>query len=73
MKTSIVVLRKTMASNWSMVFGSKFARSSLTTVSKAPVFLPSSVSASFPVGIEEWRKPAVLEKTRTFRGFDGLA
>ena len=72
-KTSWVVLRKTIASKAEIFSGSKLARSSLITASKAPVFRPSSAKASLPVAIDAWRKPAVREKTSTLRGAAGLA
>ena len=67
------MFRKQIASNSLILSGSKFAKSSLTTASKAPVLSPSSLIAAFPVGIEPCRNPFVTEKTSIFRAFFGSA
>ncbi len=44
-------------------------RASSVAVTEMPAGAPSSFSAAMPSGMESWRKPAVLEKTRTFLPF----
>ena len=66
LKTSPVVLRKSTASKSFSFSGSKKESSSVAVTSNAPVDLPICFIASTPVGIDPCRKPAVLEKTKTF-------
>ncbi len=42
---------------------------SSVAVTVMPAGVPSSFRAAMPSGMESWRKPAVLEKTRTFFPF----
>ena len=62
--TSPVVLRKTTAWYWARLAVVKVAASSVAVTVK-PFAAPSCWMAAMPFGMEECRKPAVLEKTRT--------
>jgi hypothetical protein len=64
LRTSPVVERKTTTSNVARLASVNCAESSVATTVK-PLAAPSDWIAAMPCGIESWRKPPVLEKTRT--------
>ncbi len=52
-------------------FSSVKVAASSVAVTENPFSVPSCWMAAMPAGIESWRKPAVLEKTRTEYGSPG--
>ena len=67
-----VVLRKTTASKGRRRFGAKAPEFSVALTEK-PFARPRLLIAAMPAGMESWRNPAVLEKTRTWARGLGFA
>src|SRR5258706_8629030 len=67
LSTSPVVDRNTTVWNWARFAVVNAAASSVAVTVKL-LAAPSVWIAAMPLGMDEWRKPAVLEKTSTLYG-----